>query len=54
MTTLIMSTTINQILIIILVFCILLSVAVTYNRYIIEDDFSYETKPLSEFTEEDL
>ncbi len=49
-----MSTDINKILIVILVFCILLSVAVTYHRYLLEEDFAYETKPISEFTEEDL
>lgn len=49
-----MSLTINKAITIILVFCVLLSVAVTYNRYIIEADFDYETKPLSEFTDEDL
>ncbi len=39
---------------VVLVFSIGVSVAATYYRYVIEQDFSYETKPLEDFTEDDL
>lgn len=49
-----MSSAIKTGLIVALGFCVLMSVAVTYYRYVIKEDFSYESKPLTEFTEDDL
>lgn len=44
----------KKILVFILVFCVLSAVSATYYRYVVKGEFDYETKPVSEFTEEDF